>query len=287
MPIRQAGLQLVDGMSKARELLNWATAELRDLTIDPALDSLLLLAEATGLSRTRVVLEDEFTNEQINQFRAWIARRKSAEPIQYITGRAYFRDLTLEVGPGVLIPRPESESLVDVVLEKIKNLTNPRVLDLGAGSGALAIAIAIEVPGAQVSALENSDLAFSWLMKNVTKLSPNIELIQSDVSHFERNEYFDAVIANPPYIPDAEVLVYEVQKFEPAEALFGGTSGMEIPERFIDAAARALKHGGFLALEHHESHGEPIGHYLSDAFSEVQLHYDLNIRPRFSSGVRK
>lgn len=287
MQIRLAGSQLADFMSSARELLNWAAEELNNCTTDPTLDSLLLLSEATGISRTQVALKNEISEEQVLQFRSWIIRRKSGEPIQYIVGRAYFRNLTLQVGPGVLIPRPETESLVDLVHNQIAKLSPPRVLDLGAGSGALALAIASEFPNAQVTALEKEATAFFWLRKNVIALNLEIELIHSDVSTLDRREYFDVVIANPPYIPNSQVLVDEVQKFEPHEALFGGVTGMEIPERFIEAAAGTLKPGGFLAMEHHESHGEELSKILKYSFTNVQLHYDLAGRPRFSTGVRK
>lgn len=274
-------------MLNARELLDWAAAELRPYSADSKLDALLLLSEATGQSRTQVVLNDAITLEQGNQFQIWINQRKSGEPIQYIVGRAYFRNLILEVGPGVLIPRPESESLVELVRDQIINLSAPRVLDLGAGSGALAIAIASEVPDSQVTALEKQERAFIWLRKNVEALKPTIELIHADVSELHRSEYFDAVITNPPYIPDSQMLPGEVQEFEPHEALFGGASGLELPQRFIEAAIRCLKPGGFFAMEHHESHSESLTQILNHSFTNVRLHYDLNNRPRFSTGVLK
>lgn len=274
-------------MASARELLDWAAQELLGTSENPELDSLLLLSEETGLTRTQVRNADGITDAQADEFRHWIARRKNGEPIQYITGRSYFRTLTLHVGPGVLIPRPESELLVELVLERIENFSVVKVLDLGAGSGALAIAIATEFPGAEITALEKDALALEWLRKNVAALNTNVEIIHSDVINFSRPAHFDVVIANPPYIPNTHSLPHEVSAFEPHGALFGGRSGLEIPRLFVESAARSLKSGGLLAIEHHEEQGEQISEILSESFTNIELHYDLNKRPRYSSGVRK
>jgi len=287
MRTRQADLPLVNDMASARELLDWAAQQLLATSENPELDSQLLLSEATGLTRTQVRFADAITSAQADEFRQWIARRKNSEPIQYITGRSYFRTLTLHVGPGVLIPRPESEILVELVLERVENLGVVKVLDLGAGSGALAIAIASELSGASVTALEKDALALEWLQKNVIALDTNIEVLHLDVIDFSRPGHFDVVIANPPYIPNTHSLPHEVSAFEPHGALFGGTSGLEIPKLFVEAAARSLKSGGLLAIEHHEEQGEQIREILRESFTRIELHYDLNQHPRFSSGVRK
>ena len=146
-------------MSGARKLLQWAEQELINVSLDAPLDSLILLSEATGLSRTHVLLRDHFEQDEEEMFRMWINKRKTGEPIQYITGRAYFRELTLDVGPGVLIPRPESEQIVGKVISIISPLAEPQVADLGAGSGALALSIATEVPHARVTAVERESAA--------------------------------------------------------------------------------------------------------------------------------
>lgn len=287
MRTRQVVSRQVDLMSSARELIKWGEQELAAQVADPSLDALLLLGEACDLSRTNVLAQDAVLREHVERFESFIARRKVSEPIQYITGRAYFRQLTLAVGPGVLIPRPESENLVSDVMSKIAHLSEPKVLDLGAGSGALALSIALELPGSRVTAVEKDRAALAWLRKNVNSLSADIEILETDVSDFAGGAEWDAVIANPPYIPQSEALPFEVAKFEPGSALFGGSLGIEVPRLFIDAAARALKPHGYLAIEHHESQGGAIADALSQYFNNVELHYDLNGRPRWSSGVRK
>ena len=274
-------------MVRARELAHWAQQELQGHSENPALDSRLLLSEITGLPRTQVLLLDQITNDGEKAFREFVVRRKNGEPIQYITGRAYFRNLELEVGPGVLIPRPESEALVTEVIAQVKKIANPQILDLGSGSGALALALATEVDGAHVVAVEKDKKAVSWLKRNIARISPDVEIIEADVVDFDGRGLFDAVIANPPYIPSGEELPSDVLDFEPHSALFGGATGIELPTQFIESSRRALKPGGFLAIEHHEQQAELIHQLLIGDFINVQVHYDLNNRPRWSSGVRK
>ena len=274
-------------MASARELIKWAEQELDGVCADPHLDSVMLLSEVTEINRTHLLLEENIKNEDEVRFRSDIKRRSTGEPIQYITGRAYFRKLTLSVGPGVLIPRPESELLVSDLLAKISHLPRPNVVDLGAGSGALALSIAKEVVNARVVAVEKDSEAMYWLRKNVDAHNQSVEIVESDVADFDGQGKFDAVIANPPYIPTSEQLPIEVANFEPPHALFGGASGIESPEIFIGAAERALRPGGYFVIEHHESHGEQVKRILDRSFNNLTLHYDLNNRPRWSSGVRK
>ena len=276
-----------------RDLILSGAEKLGGYSTNPMLDAQLLLGEVTGTTRTHVMLLEEISPNQIATFLSYIDRRMSGEPIQYITGRAYFRNLVLEVGPGVLIPRPESEEIVSAVISKIERLQTPRVLDLGAGSGALAIAIAHEVSTSKVTAIEKDQKAFRWLTRNLALTKSSIEALCADVADFDGAQRFDAVIANPPYIPDLEShsdnsdIPDEVRNFEPHSALFGGKEGLEVPSIFIEAAARSLRAGGYLAIEHHESHGAQIAQILSHYFLEPTLHYDFNGRPRWSSGVRR
>jgi release factor glutamine methyltransferase len=212
--------------------------------------------------------------------------------LQYLTGIAYFRHLEIEVGPGVLVPRPESELLVEAVLTHIKNLEEKvageiSVIDLGAGSGALSLAIATEAPRSRVIAVEKSADAIVWLKKNVARISENVRVVEGDVADVLPGVKCDAVIANPPYIPDNQSLPRDVAEHEPHIALFGGATGLELPKRFIDAAARLLKRGGVLAIEHTEDQGAAIDALLSRDFIDIALHQDLTGRPRWSSAVRK
>jgi release factor glutamine methyltransferase len=221
-----------------------------------------------------------------------ISRRASHEPLQYLTGTAYFRHLEIDVWPGVLVPRPESELLVDAVLTHIVNLAKKvtgeiSVIDLGAGSGALALAIATEAPRSRVIAVEKSVDAITWLKKNVARISENVRVVEGDVADVLPGVKCDIVIANPPYIPDNQALPRDVAEHEPHIALFGGATGLELPKHFIDAAARLLKSGGVLAIEHTEEQGAAIDALLSREFVDIALHQDLTGRPRWTSAVRK
>ena len=230
------------------------------------------------------VIEDTFAK--------LISRRAAHEPLQYLMGIAYFRNLEIEVGPGVLVPRPESELLVEAVLTHIKNLEEKvtgeiSVIDLGAGSGALSLAIATEAPRSRVIAVEKSADAIVWLKRNVARISENVRVVEGDVADVLPGVKCDAVIANPPYVPDNQSLPRDVAEHEPHIALFGGATGLELPKRFIDAAARLLKSGGVLAIEHTEEQGAAIDALLSKDFIDIAVHQDLTGRPRWSSAVRK
>jgi len=215
-------------------------------------------------------------------------RRCAHEPLQYLTGVAYFRHLELKVGPGVLVPRPESELLVEAVLNHIEKMNGPvSVVDLGSGSGALALAIATESPQTHVIAVEKSADAIHWLKENVSFIDEKVRILESDVATALEGVKCDVVIANPPYIPDNEALPKDVATHEPAVALFGGPDGMRTPRLFVSAAARLLKPGGFLAIEHHETQAEEVGDVLTLEFEDILLHKDLNGRPRFTTAVRR
>jgi release factor glutamine methyltransferase len=235
---------------------------------------------------TLLAFEDKEVLEE--QFYDLLDRRLNFEPLQYLTGVAGFRYLNIEVGPGVLVPRPESELLVEAVLQHIENLPAPvSVIDLGAGSGALSLAIATEAPTSRVIAVEKSPEALFWLKKNVSVIAENVRVVEGDVVDVLPGIKCDVVIANPPYVPDSQELPRDVAGFEPHIALFGGPTGMEIPQLFITAAARLLKPGGVLVIEHTEEQGAAIASALSVDFSEVALHDDLVGRPRWTSAVRR
>jgi release factor glutamine methyltransferase len=263
----------------------------------PEVDAEHLLAHVLGISRmdlhnplaveNAIVAIGDTTLIEEN-FWKLLDRRCAHEPLQYLTGIAYFRYLEIEVGPGVLVPRPESELLVEAALGEIQKRTGPiSVIDLGAGSGALTLAIATEAPHAHIIAVERDPAAAQWLRKNVARISEDVRIIEEDVSTALVGVKCDVVIANPPYIPNKQELPRDVAEHEPAVALFGGTDGMEVPRRFILAASRLLKSGGFLAIEHHESHSEAIAQAMDSEYLEIKLHKDLAGRPRFTTGVRR
>ena len=256
-----------------------------------------LLAHTLGISRmdlhNPVAVESALTaigDTTIVEETFWklLDRRCAHEPLQYLTGVAYFRHLELKVGPGVLVPRPESELLVEAVLTFIEKREGAiSVVDLGAGSGALALAIATEAPQTHVIAVEKSPAAIQWLKENVSFIEEKVRILESDVATALVGVKCDVVIANPPYIPNSQELPLDVKVHEPKEALFGGEDGMNSPRLFIEAASRLLKSGGFLALEHHEEQGLEIAAVLSEDFSDILLHKDLTGRPRFTTAVRR
>ncbi|KGA14087.1 hypothetical protein GM50_20790 [freshwater metagenome] len=279
-----------------REILKDAKEQLALSEID-SVDAEILLAYVLGISRmdlhNPLVLERTLDaiddkNVLLETFHNLLARRILHEPLQYITGSAYFRNLELKVGPGVLVPRPESELLVGAVLTHIANLPAPvSVIDLGSGSGALALAIATEAANSRVIAVEKSDEALVWLKKNVEAIVEDLRIVHSDVRDALLGIKCDVVIANPPYIETESDLPRDVVEHEPAIALFGGKDGMDAPREFISAAARLLKPGGLLAIEHNEVQGTLIADELARDFDEIRLHEDLVGRPRWTSAIRK
>ncbi len=278
-----------------RDLLRWGKDQLASQEIS-GIDAELLLAHTLGISRMELhskpvdLAEDGARVKE--EFEDAIALRLTGKPTQYITGEAPFRYLTLDVGPGVLIPRPETEVLVDEVLHNIAGLAEPiSVIDLGSGSGAIAISIASETSGKKVVhvvAVEKSDEALPWLRQNIAKFDLPIRVIAEDVATALTGVKCDVVVANPPYIPQSDPLPTEVAEFEPEIALRGGDeSGMKVPIAFIDSAARLLKSGGFAAFEHHESQVDLMRQALAADFTDIKIHYDLTERPRFTTAIRK
>lgn len=267
----------------------------------PAVDAELLLAHLLGISRKQIHAQDlelaDKDREKIaSEYADLINQRLLGRPVQYITGSAPFRYLDLEVGEGVLIPRPESELIVDRVIGYLNSATDrdlaKSVIDLGAGSGALSIAISTEaaLKGLKLSvvAVEKSAEAATWLNKNIAKYDLPIRVVIEDVATALPDVKADIVVANPPYIPNDEKLSIEVAKYEPEIALRGGPlDGMQIPQQFIEAAERLLKPGGFFITEHHERQGELIRKVLAKNFLPAQTHADLTGRDRFTSAIRR
>ena len=278
-----------------KDLLKLGKDQLATKNIAPV-EAELLLAHALGINRMelhgRVI---ELTNEQASEtseiYNQAIAERLTGKPTQYIVGNAPFRYLEYEVGPGVLIPRPETESLVDEVLHQLNTFADPvSLVDLGSGTGAIAISIASETAGKKVVhvvAVEKSTEAIVWLQKNITKHDVSVRVIEEDVVTALTGIKCDVVVANPPYLPDGAQIPQELN-FEPTQALFGGpANGMAAPLIFIAAAARLLKAGGLLAIEHNELQGPLIASELAQDFENIALHLDLTERPRFTTARRK
>ena len=265
-------------------------------------DAELILAFVLGVERMELHARDfELNLEQIEILDELIAKRISGKPTQYLIGHAPFRYLTFQVGRGVLIPRPESEALVDAALLEIEKIISAQsqsnkapvsIVDLGSGSGALAISIAYEAEKKNwpvtVIAVEKSDQAIEWLKRNIAACDVSVRLISGDVLEVLEGVKCDIVIANPPYVPEGDNLPELVIANEPKEALFGGgDDGLEIPRRFIQAASSLLKPGGLLIMEHHESQPLLLEAELSRGYSEINQNRDLNNRPRWISARRE
>jgi len=283
-----------------KELLRAAFSQFEKNQI-ATVDAELLLAYLLGVSRKQIHSQSielsESEREKISsEFNELIQQRLLGRPVQYITGSAAFRYLELEVGEGVLIPRPETELIVDRVIGHLSSQPDKEnsksIIELGAGSGAISIAIATEasLKGLKVSlvAVEKSPAAAEWLNKNIAKYDLPIRVVIEDASTALPDIKADLVVANPPYIPNDEKLPTEVENFEPEMALRGGAvDGMQIPKLFIDAATRLLKSGGFFITEHHEKQGELIRGVLARDFLPAQTHADLTGRDRFTSAIKR
>jgi len=266
----------------------------------PTADADLLLAHLLGCSKGEVQLkllklDDEQTHELDRELRRLVLRRQNGEPTQYIIGTAPFRYIEVKVGPGVLIPRPETETLVDLVKNRIaefdaSELVGPvEIIDLGAGSGCISISLAKEecAHPVKVTAVEKSEAACEWLTQNVVAHGVDVRVVQADVADACSDERFDIVVANPPYIPNSQLLPINV-RFEPEAALFGGKGdGMEVPAIFIENAARLLKCGGFVAMEHHETQSQLMAAALAQEFTDIKSLNDLTGRARFTTAIRK
>lgn len=281
-----------------RILLDDAVQRLSAAGIDDStVDAELLLAHVLGVSRGRVqalhVLDAPIEAAHADRFLAFIQRRTEREPLQHLTGVAFFRALALEVGPGVFIPRPETEQVVQYAIDALRACAQPIPVgvDLGTGSGAIALAMATEVPHAQIYAIENSPQAFVWAQRNIQRLSlGNVRALFSDISTAlpEVTHGVDVVISNPPYIPDRAVpRDPEVRLFDPAAALYGGADGLDTVRVVSRVAWRLLKPGGTLVIEHGELQGEAIRLILADGgWRSVRTHPDLTMRDRATTALR-
>ena len=283
-----------------KDLLRDTRIRFENAAID-RVDAELILAHVLGIERMQLHAQTfQLTSEQKELFEELVNSRISGVPTQYLIGEAPFRYLTFSVGPGVLIPRPETELLVDaamVEIERLKSSFNATtsavsVVDLGAGSGAISISIAHEARQrslpVQVVAVEKSDAALEWLKKNIARHDVDVRVIHSDVRDALIDVKCDIVVANPPYVPNDSLLPPLVLENEPHEALFSGPGeGLEVPQRFIEAATRLLKPGGALILEHFEDQSAALEQLLSQDYSDISHYKDLNQRPRWLTARRK
>ncbi|MBC7982389.1 MAG: peptide chain release factor N(5)-glutamine methyltransferase [Candidatus Obscuribacterales bacterium] len=273
------------------EWLKTAVAQLHGVSDSPQLDAEILLHAVTGMHRARAYARPEelLTREQLEDLQVVLARRQRGEPIAYITRVQEFWSMPLVVSPAVLIPRPETELLVERALELVPLNQPSRVLDMGTGSGAIALAIACARPHAQVLAIDVSDAALAIAATNLTNLKVrNLELRRSDWYSAVVGERFDLIVSNPPYVAaDDPALAPSVAAFEPRHAVIAGESGLEAIERIVSQAAGHLLPQGCLALEHGWKQGTEVrGLLVRAGFSRVRSHRDLAGHDRVTEGHR-
>ncbi|RZS67812.1 release factor glutamine methyltransferase [Agromyces ramosus] len=264
---------------------------------EPQVDAELLLGHVMGLSRggvqARIVVGAVLDEAQAATLEALAARRAGREPLQHLTGRAAFRSLELAVGPGVFVPRPETEQVAQLAIDALRATAEPEpiAVDLGTGSGAIALAMATEVPHARVWAVENSPEAFPWTRRNVDEVgAENLELVFGDLATAlpELDGSVALVISNPPYVPAGEVPVDpEVHRHDPVAALYGGADGLDVV-RVLSRRAWELVHpGGVLVIEHAETQSASIAAILAaDGWRAIVHHRDLTSRDRATTAVR-
>jgi release factor glutamine methyltransferase len=269
---------------------------------DPVVDSELLAAHVRGEGRGEVqaaaIRGASFTEAEAVAFEELVARRATREPLQHLTGRAPFRHLELRVGPGVFVPRPETEVVAQLAIDALRAAaggaeasTSPIGVDLGTGSGAIALAMATEVPHARVFAAENSVDAFVWTKENFVEVAAdNATLAFIDLEHAfpELDGTVSVVASNPPYVPDAAIpRDPEVRFYDPPHALYGGEDGLDVVRVLSRVGLRLAHPGGVLVIEHGEWQGQAIRELLAaDGWRAAATHPDLTQRDRATTALR-
>jgi len=261
-------------------------------TKNPARDAELLILYATGLSRTDLITQPErqLSVAEAKQYRQLIIRRERSEPIQYITGEREFYGLRFVVTPDVLIPRPETEHLVEAALERIPPDELLRIADVGTGSGAIAVALAVARPLARMTAVDISTAALEIARQNAAahQVAERINFIKADLLDGFAVASLDMIVSNPPYIAsgEREKLDAEVREFEPETALFAGPTGLEAYERLVPQAANVLRPGGWLLMEIGAGQQLEIFQLLKD-WNNVSFAPDLQGIPRVALAQRR
>jgi release factor glutamine methyltransferase len=237
----------------AGEVLQAARARLASTSQYPRRDAELILAHVLGWDATALLThpERQLSGTETEQFEALLKRRLASEPVQYLTGTQEFFGLLFEVSHDVLIPRPETEHLVEAVLERFERDASPRIIDVGTGSGAIAVAIAHAMPRSQVTAVDISPEALEVARRNAERhgVMNRVRLLRSDLLTAIETAQFDVVVSNPPYIAEGERLEAQVANYEPGSALYAGPTGLEIYQRLIPQARPVLKPQGWLIME--------------------------------------
>lgn len=282
----------------ARAVLAEAVGRLRAARVpSPDVDAELLLGHLLGLGRgelqARLITGLTVQEEVRDAFDQAVERRAAREPLQHITGVAPFRTLELAVGPGVFVPRPETEGVAQIAIDVLRAVADPApvAVDLGTGSGALALSLAHEVPHASVIGVENSPEAFIWARGNRDRLGlENARIVFDDLASAlpELDGTVAVVVSNPPYIPTAAIpRDPEVRLYDPPAALYGGDDGLDVVRALSATARRLLRPGGVLVIEHGELQGASLRELLtSDGWRGATTQRDLVGRDRATVAVR-
>lgn len=277
--------------SSAAAILRWAAQRLAVVSASPLLDAQWLLEHVTRWTRTRMIADPqlEATADELARFQSLIERRAQGEPIAYLIGTSDFWSLTLEISYDVLIPRPETELLVEQGLLKIQALAGPRILDLGTGSGAVALALARERSDARVVATDTSAPAIAAARRNAQRNSiGNVTFALGSWYEPVDAASFDLIVSNPPYIAQNDPALQEhVLRYEPTVALISGADGLTALTAIIEGAAAHLQVGGWLMLEHGWQQRAAVARLLElHGFTHVRCHPDLAGLDRMSEGQR-
>jgi len=271
-----------------RTVLAAAAARLRDAGVpSPEYDAAELLAQVLGTTRSQLALVDLVAPSAVDEYDELVARRAAREPLQHLTGVAYFRHVELAVGPGVFVPRPETELLAGWAIEQCTGRDRPVVVDLCTGSGAIAKAVADEAPHAVVHAVELDESAYAWAERNL--VGTGVDLRHGDLATaFEDLAgTVDVVTCNPPYVPlEAwESVAPEARDHDPHLALFSGADGLDAIRVLEGRAARLLRPGGVVGFEHADVQGEsaPGVFVAAGRWSDVRDHADLAGRARYTT----
>jgi release factor glutamine methyltransferase len=281
-----------------RDLVEHAAKRFEEAGIDSAMvDAELLAGHVLKFTRggiqSEIIRGAEITDTQADAITQLYARRLNREPLQHITGKAYFRNLELQVGRGVFIPRPETEFVAQLAIDALRAVASeqPIAVDLGTGSGAIALALATEVSNSKIYAVEKSDDAISFTQKNFANCAPeNAVLIHGDLADAfgELDGTVSVVASNPPYIPLAAVpRDVEVRLHDPKLALYGGEDGMQVMHQVSATAKRLLHSGGTLVVEHADSQSQQVSQLLlADGWRQVRAHKDLTGRDRAVTAIK-
>jgi release factor glutamine methyltransferase len=276
-------------MTRIVDALDVAAGQLETISDSPVLDAEILLSHVLGRPRAflRAHGDDRLPTNDHDRYRALLARRIAGEPVAYLTGRRGFWSLDLEVGPGVLVPRPETELLVETALEALVDRPAAQILDLGVGSGAIAIALAVEMPAARITAVDASAAALDVARRNAAGAGAgNVEFLQGDWFGPVTGRHFDLIVSNPPYLAGNDPHLPALAQ-EPARALVSGPTGLEALTRIVAGAPDHLHPGGVVLLEHGCEQGAAVRNMLMRVgFETVATRRDLAGLDRASLGRR-